>query len=80
MISVTKNENTVGHLPRKLSQMCTLFLRRGGTKHCIIMGGRRYSRDLPQGGVKIPCKLLFQGKPKEIKKVVKLSRNGKRCT
>ena len=75
-ISVTKNEDTVGHLPRKLSRMCTLFLRRGGTIHCTIMGGRRYSRDLPQGGVEIPCKLLFQGKPKEIKKVVKLSRYG----
>ena len=56
--------------------MCTLFLRRGGTIHCIIMGDRKYSRDLPQGGVEIPCKLLFQGKPKEIKKVGKSSRYG----
>ena len=72
-ISVTKDETIVGHLPRKISQTCTLFLRRGGTIHCVITGGRRYSRDLPQGGVEIPCKLLFQGKPKEIKKFVKLS-------
>ena len=29
-ISVMKDEITVGHLPRKLSRMCSLFLRRGG--------------------------------------------------
>ena len=29
-ISVMKDEIIVGHLPRKLSRMCSLFLRRGG--------------------------------------------------
>ena len=30
VISVMKDEITVGHLPQKLSRMCSLFLRRGG--------------------------------------------------
>ena len=29
--------------------------------HCIITDtNRRYSADLPQGGLEIPCKLIFE--------------------
>ena len=45
-----KDETIVGHLPQRYLE-CALFLRRGGTIHCVITGGRRYSRDLPRGGV-----------------------------
>ena len=62
----------VGHLPRKISRICTLFIRRGGAIHCRVTGRRKYSTDLPQGGVDIPCLLLFEGEAKEIKKLVKL--------
>ena len=60
--------------------MFSLFLWQGGTIHCVIMGGRRYSRDLPQGGVEIPSKFLFQGKPKEIKENCEVELHGERCT
>ena len=30
---------------------CALFLRRGGSVYCTVTGGRRYSSDLPQGGL-----------------------------
>ena len=35
-----------------------------------MTGRRKYSTDLPQGGVEIPCLLLFEGEAKEIKKLV----------
>ena len=43
----------VGHLPRKVSRLCSLFLRRGGTIDCIVTGARRHSADLPQGSLEL---------------------------
>ena len=37
------------------------FLRRGGTISCEITGRRKYSHDLPQGGLEVPCVLTFKG-------------------
>ena len=71
-VVVKKGETIVGHLPRKLSRMCALFIRRGGSITCRPRGRRRYSSDLPQGGLEIPCLLFFEGDAKEIKKLVKL--------
>ena len=71
-VAVIKDSIIVGHLPRKISRICTLFIRRGGAIHCRVTGRRKYSTDLPQGGVEIPCLLLFEGEAKEIKKLVKL--------
>ena len=48
------------------------FLRRGGTISCEITGQRKYSRDLPQGGLEVPCVLTFKGDEKEIKKLMQL--------
>ena len=36
---------------------------------CVVIGSRRYSADLPQGGLEVPCKLIFNGKHEEIKKL-----------
>lgn len=71
-VSVVKDDNVVGHLPRKISKVCSLFLERGGTINCRITGARRYSFDLPQGGVEVPCFLLFFGSEKDIVKVKRL--------
>ena len=49
----------VGHVPRNISAICSLFFRRGGMIRCEVKGNRRYSADLPQGGLKIPCVLHF---------------------
>ena len=46
-----------------------MFLQGGGSISCIITGRRQYSRDLPQGGMEIPCKYRFVGSPKELNKV-----------
>ena len=71
-VAVKKGGTVVGHLPRKISRICSLFLRRGGTIDCIVIGGRKYTEDLPQGGLEVPCYLLLKAKPKEISKVKKL--------
>lgn len=71
-VAVIKEDEIIGHLPREISRICSLFLLRGGSITCRITGSRRYSADLPQGGVEIPCTLLFEGQGNEIKKVIKL--------
>ena len=68
-VAVTKDGTVIGHLPRKVSRVCSLFLRRGGTIDCVVTGTRRYSADLPQGGLKIPCKLSFTAKARETDKL-----------
>ena len=50
-VAVIRNGLVIGHLPKKISKVCSLFLRRGGTLQCIVSGKRRHSRDLPQGGL-----------------------------
>lgn len=71
-VAVLKDGTVVGHLPRKISAVCSLFLRRHGTIACTVNGSRRYSRDLPQGGLEVPCILVFSGESLLIDKVKKL--------
>ena len=58
-VSVKKGSTIVGHAPKKLSCLCSLFLRRGGNICCEVTGLRCYSSDLPQGGLEIPCNLIL---------------------
>ena len=60
---------TVGHLPRKISCVCSLFLRHGGTITCEITGNRRHSYDLLQGGLEVPCLLLFVRNKADVAKI-----------
>lgn len=62
----------VGHVPRKISAACSLFLRKNGTILCTVTGKRRFSEDLPQGGLEVPSKLIFQGEVKYVEKMKKL--------
>ena len=71
-VAVLKDGTTIGHLPKRISRDCSLFLLRGGSILCTVVGTRRYSSDLVQGGLEIPCNLLFKGKPKEIDKLKRL--------
>ena len=48
-----------------------MLVRKGGTITCTISGERRYSGDLPQGGLKVPCYLLFVGSHTLIEKLTK---------
>ena len=60
VIAVKKDELVVGHLPRKISCICSIFIRRGGKIYCTAADSRRYSADLEQGGMEIPCTLTFK--------------------
>ena len=67
----------VGHVPKKISRICSWFLQHGGTIAAIVTGHRRYSSDLVQGGLEIPCNLRFCGEEKfilKLKKVLKLKK------
>ena len=72
---VTANNTTVGHVPRSISAVCRSFLRRGGSIVCQVTKSRRFSADLVQGGLEIPCVLTFIGPEKEILKVEKLMKD-----
>ena len=44
----------VGHVPRRISSIYSIFIRRGGFIKCTVTGYRCYSSDLPQGGLEVP--------------------------
>ena len=75
-VAVTKDSGeTVGHLPRKISRLCSMFIEQGGDITCVVVGNRRYSSDFVQGGLEIPCTLIFRGKEKlllQLKKSMRL--------
>ena len=53
------NVHVVGHVPRTISSVCSIFIRRGGNINCRITGSREHSSDLEQGGLQLPCELMF---------------------
>jgi len=54
-VAVKKDSGkTVGHVPRKISRMCSNFLELGVQITATVTGRQRYSSDLVQGGLKIP--------------------------
>ena len=42
-VAVMRGDTIVGHVPRKISAACSLFLRRNGTIRCTVTGSRRFS-------------------------------------
>ena len=69
-VAVKKDTSeTVGHVPKKISRICSSFLQHGGTITAVVTGRRRYSSDLVQGGLEIPCDLRFCGERKFILKI-----------
>ena len=52
---------------------CSLFIMKGGVISCKVTDpNRKYSRDLAQGGLEIPCVITLQGTKKLIEKAKKL--------
>ena len=73
-VAMSKSSHVVGHVPRRISTLCYMFLRRGGVISCIITAARRYSYDLPQGGMEIPCQLKFStDDAKSLQKIKKIA-------
>ena len=55
----TTSGTVVGHVPCSLSCIFVTFLCHGRSISCTITGSRRYSSDLPQGGLELPCTYAF---------------------
>ena len=73
-VAVKKDDIIVGYLPRKISCLCSIFIRRGGSIECTATDSRRYLADLAQGGMEILCQLSFKTKGiLESEKIQKLS-------
>ena len=68
VVVIKSRAGIVGHVPHNLSALCSVFIRRSGAVYCIVTGTRQYSRDLPQGGMEIPCKYRFVSNGKDLKK------------
>ena len=45
-VAVVKDDTIVGHIPRKISRICSLLLARDGIITCMRIGGRIYSSHL----------------------------------
>lgn len=71
-VAVKRRQTTIDHVPRKISAACAIFLSRNGVIDCTVTRARRYSEDLPQGGLMVPRTLSFTGQPNNIAKVRKL--------
>ena len=72
-VAVLKSDVIVGHIPRAISAACYVFLgRAGSTISCKVTGPRRYSADLPQGGLEIPCSIEFKGEKSMVGKMQSL--------
>ena len=51
-VAVKKSGVIVGHCPRKISSVCSIFIRRGGSIHCQVTGNRQFSGDRLGGTVR----------------------------
>ena len=60
-MSAVRAGSIIGHMPKKISAACSLFLQNRGSIECTVTGSWWYSRDLVKGGLEVPCKLTFKG-------------------
>ena len=56
---INGNNVVVEQVPRKVSPICSIFVRRGGTIQGTVNGSRQNSAELPQGGMVILRILTF---------------------
>jgi len=65
-VAIKKGGEIIGHMPRKISAACNLFLELGGSLSSIITDTQRqYSAHLLQRGLEIPCKPIFESTKKK---------------
>ena len=59
-VAVKRRGVIIGRLPRKLLSLRLVFPGWGGMILFTVSGARRYSADLPQGSLEVPCTLIFK--------------------
>ena len=68
-----EGEVTVGHVPREISKLCCLFMKKGRRLTCTVTGPRRRSTiPVTEGGLEVQCSLSFEGPPELLKKFSKV--------
>ena len=72
VVAVVRGDTVIGHVPKKILSICSLYLRRDNSIVCRVTGSRWFSVDLAQGQLEIPCVLTFQGDAKHTAKAKKL--------
>ena len=66
-VAILKTGMVVGHVPRELSRIFFFSLQHGGIIQCTVTGHRKHGL-----GLEVPCSYTLYGKPKYIKRLVKL--------
>ena len=66
-VTVMKDNEIVGHVPRELSRVQYHFLKHSGEVSCVITGRRKYGV-----GLEVPCVYKMNGKPRLIERLKKL--------
>ena len=66
-VAVSKGSFVVGHVPKELSRTFFFFPRHGGVIETRVTGHRRHGNRL-----EVPCTYVCSGKPRYIKRLVKL--------
>ena len=77
-VSVMKRRQIVGHVPTTISRPCSVFIRNGGVIKCTVTGSRRFSADLEQGGMEIPCTYCLIGNESWLGKLSNLFKRSKK--
>ena len=69
-VAVYKGYTIVGYVPQRISAMCYTFLGKSGCSiTCKVTDHRRYSHDLPQGGMEVSCHLIFHGEEVDVERI-----------
>ena len=71
-VGLSKDDTTVGCVSHVISCICMLFLRCGSFTEATVTSPRRYSQDLPQGGLALPFTYIFTGEEALTKKAHQL--------
>jgi len=60
-MAIKNKGSVVGHMPQTISCVCIVFIQKHGTITCTITRTRRFTSDLPQGSLELPCEYTFTG-------------------
>ena len=71
-IALVNNDSvTAGHIAKFMSKLTYFFFKHGGHIKCEITSGKKYSKDLEQGGLEIPARLTISNTNKKMTDVMK---------
>ena len=66
-VAVIKDHQIVGHIPENFAMITWHFISHGGSVYCRITGRRKKGK-----GLEVPCKYIYCGPSKHVKKLKKL--------